>query len=79
MGLLSKCIFAITTHHTSMCSLGKDEAIISINTLGVIEGKLPPRIMGMVSEWASMHQDELLADWEKSKNLEPLEKIAPLP
>ena len=24
----------------------------------MIEGKLPPRILGMVMEWAAMHQDE---------------------
>lgn len=58
---------------------GNDEALISIHTLGVIQGKLPPRAMGMVAEWASIHQEELIADWERAKNLEPLEKIAPLP
>lgn len=55
------------------------EALISIYTLGVIAGQLPPRAMGMVSEWAVIHRDELLADWLKSSKLEPLEKIAPLP
>lgn len=58
---------------------GDDEAIISILTLGIIEGRLPPRAMGMVAEWGSMRQSELLADWERAQNLEPLEKIAPLP
>ena len=58
---------------------GGSEAVISINTLGVLHGKLPPRVMGMVVEWATLHQEELLADWEKARNMEPLEKIAPLP
>ena len=58
---------------------GDDGALISINTLGVIAGNLPPRVMGMVAEWASMHRDELLADWERSRNLVPLQKIGPLP
>lgn len=35
--------------------------------------------MGMVAEWAALHQDELLAEWQKAKDLEPLEKIDPLP
>jgi hypothetical protein len=30
---------------------GSDEALVSILTLGIIEGKLPPRVMGMVVEW----------------------------
>jgi hypothetical protein len=58
---------------------GSEEALISIITLGIIEGKLPPRVMGMVAEWGLMHQQELLADWERARDLEPLEKIAPLP
>ena len=58
---------------------GGDKAVIGISALGVIEGRLPPRIMGMVVEWAAQHQDELLADWEKARNLEPLERIDPLP
>ena len=55
------------------------KAVVSINTLGVIEGSLPPRALGMVAEWASQHRSELLADWERARNLEPLEKIKPLP
>ena len=58
---------------------GSDESLISITTLGLIQGKLPPRVMGMIAEWASLHQEELLADWERARSLEPLEKIAPLP
>ena len=42
---------------------GGDKAVIGIGTLGVIEGRLPPRIRGMVVEWAAQHQEELLADW----------------
>ncbi len=59
------------------------QAVIGIHTLGLIAGKLPPRIMGMVmgmvAEWASMYQRELLADWERATHLQPLERIDPLP
>jgi Domain of unknown function (DUF4160) len=58
---------------------GDDEALISIHTLGVIQGTLPPRILGMVVEWAALHREELLANWQKAKDLEPLDKIDPLP
>ena len=34
--------------------------------------------MGMVVEWAALHQEELLADWEKAINHQPLDKIEPL-
>ena len=58
---------------------GEYQAVIGIHTLGIIAGKLPPRIMGMVAEWGSMYQSELLADWERATHLEPLVKIDPLP
>ena len=58
---------------------GELESIINIQTLGVISGSLTPRALGLVMEWASLHQKELLQDWEQAKNLQPLYKIDPLP
>jgi len=58
---------------------GELEAIININTLGVITGELTPRALGLVMEWALLHQKELLRDWNRAKNLEPLDQIDPLP
>jgi hypothetical protein len=55
------------------------EARIDINTLAVISGKLPPRAFGLVIEWASLHQHELIELWRKAGSLEPLRKIDPLP
>ena len=40
---------------------------------------LPGRALGMVTEWASLHQRELLASWERASRLELPGKIAPLP
>ncbi len=51
---------------------------ISILTFEVIEGKLPPRIFGLVAEWASLHKEELLNDWELMKEGKKLNQIAPL-
>lgn len=58
---------------------GDQEALISIKTLGVIGGRLPPRVMGMVVEWAALHQEELLEAWERASSLEPIGTIDPLP
>ena len=55
------------------------EALIEVNTLAVFSGRLPARALGLVTEWASLHQEELRSDWQKAKNLEPLKKIEPLP
>ena len=57
---------------------GKDRAAIEIETLRIREGKLPPRALGLVVEWASDHQEELMADWEAARRDEPPAKIPPL-
>ena len=51
---------------------------IAIETLEVLKGKLPSRVLGLVLEWASLHRDELRTDWERARNEEPLEPIQPL-
>lgn len=58
---------------------GSSEAIINITTLAVIEGNLSPRALGLVTEWAALHQAELKTAWERAKNLEPPDEIEPLP
>lgn len=57
---------------------GKDKVAIEISTLRVLEGKIPPRVLGLVVEWASQYQEELLCNWELSRNSQSLKKIAPL-
>ena len=57
---------------------GEFEALINIKTLAVFSGKLPPRALGLVMEWAALHQKELKEEWEKARELEPLGKLAPL-
>jgi len=54
------------------------KAQIRISDLVVIDGKLPPRAMGLVVEWASIHQEELTENWKRSQKMQPLLKIEPL-
>jgi hypothetical protein len=44
----------------------------------VLEGQLPPRVLGLVVEWGIQHWDELMADWARSARQVPLVPIAPL-
>jgi hypothetical protein len=53
-------------------------ALIDIGNLSVFSGRLPPRVMGLVIEWATIHQQELFADWERARAQQELQKIAPL-
>ncbi len=55
-----------------------DQASISIEGLGVLTGRLPPRATGLVTEWATLHQSELRETWGRATKLEPLGKIEPL-
>ena len=57
---------------------GEDEAWFDINTMAVFNGNLPSRALGLVVEWASMHQTELYHNWELARQQEKMEKIPPL-
>jgi hypothetical protein len=54
------------------------EVQVAIDTLAVLSGEIQPRAMGLVIEWAGIHRAELLDDWEKARNNQPLENIRPL-
>lgn len=55
------------------------EAVVHIETLAVIRGKMPKRALALILEWASEHRDELREDWELCKTNHTPKKISPLP
>jgi hypothetical protein len=57
---------------------GDYEALIDIQKNEIISGNIPPRVLGLVVEWTAIHQQELMENWERSKNKEELLKIEPL-
>jgi hypothetical protein len=54
------------------------EAIINIQTLELIEGKLPRRALNLVLDWAELHQAELIEDWNLCEAKQQPKPIAPL-
>jgi hypothetical protein len=44
----------------------------------LLNGKLSPKAKALVVEWATLHQAELMADWELARQQAPLNKIDPL-
>ena len=54
------------------------EAEISIGNLVQLKGKLPPRVLGLVVEWAELHKEELMANWKLCVLGEELKQIKPL-
>jgi hypothetical protein len=51
---------------------------IDIDTLGVIEGQFPPRALGLVTEWAALHQAELRDAFDRVVVMKSPGKIDPL-
>ena len=54
------------------------EGIIDIEKNELIGGELPPRVLGIVIEWTAIHQVELMQNWERARQQEPLLDIEPL-
>ena len=57
---------------------GEYEASITINSFALLEGDLPSRVLGYVIEWASIHKQELLEDWNTIQTTGKHFKIKPL-
>lgn len=57
---------------------GRERAVIDVESLSVLRGRLSPRALGLVIEWAAQHQEELRTNWELARRHAPLEQIAPL-
>jgi len=53
-------------------------AVIAIKDLFLIEGELPPRVLGLVMEWAGVHKRELLENWDMIQETGKYFKIEPL-
>jgi hypothetical protein len=56
-----------------------EEASFDIETLELIVGRLPNRATRLVRRWARLHRDELLHNWQRAREGDPLIPIDPLP
>ncbi len=57
---------------------GGGSAMLEIETLAVMEGRLPPRVLELVVEWASLHRGELLNNWRAARAQTAMRGIRPL-
>ena len=78
-GIVIKMYFADHAPPHFHAEYAEHEARIAIDSLAVISGGLPARAMGLVAEWATLHQQELVGLWESARRLEPLHRLDPLP
>ncbi len=67
-------------HHTPHihAKYQEQEAVFAIPDGELLEGRLPHKKMNLVKAWITIHEEELMADWELALNGEPPYKIAPL-
>ena len=55
-----------------------EKATIRIEDLSLLSASLPPRALDLVIEWASLHKNELPANWDLASEHQVLKKIDPL-
>ena len=53
-------------------------AVIGIDPLEIHEGFLPPRVVGLVMEWAEIRREELRRNWTALATEGTFERIPPL-
>lgn len=58
---------------------GNNEALIDIWTAEIIAGALPLGARSLVRQWAELHREELMEDWNRARASQPLRRIEPLP
>jgi len=54
------------------------EAQIDLQTLEIIKGRLPNRVLSLTLEWAILHRNELKDNWQLAAKHKALNKIEPL-
>lgn len=59
-------------------SYGNHKASVLIQEGVISAGYLPKRQLKLVLAWAEIHQDELMQNWELSRDGKPLNRINPL-
>ena len=57
---------------------GRNKVAIQIPDFSILEGGLPPRALGLVIEWAALHRQQLIINWELIRRNQPPQKIEPL-
>jgi len=57
---------------------GDRRAVVAIDPLELLAGHLPPRVLGLVMEWAELHLRELLENWTTLATTGTFKPIDPL-
>lgn len=80
LGIVIKMFFSDHAPPHFHAFYGDFEACFCISSLELISGTLPPRVTGLVIEWATINQRELSENWDSlnKTNDGSFKKIKPL-
>jgi hypothetical protein len=56
---------------------GEHEISVEIES-SAIHGEFPARALSLVLEWANLHKQELIENWQLARHGQPLKRVAPL-
>jgi len=56
---------------------GEHEISVEMGS-GTIHGEFPARALRLVLEWANLHKQELIENWQLARQGQPLKRFAPL-
>jgi hypothetical protein len=57
---------------------GATRARVRVDPVSVLSGNLRGRALALVLEWATVHQHELLDNWDRLRTERPVRRIEPL-
>ncbi len=77
-GIIVRMFFAEHAPPHFHVAYGEYEATIAIQTLALMEGKIPRRALELVLDWAELHQKELLENWNLCLKHQQPKKLTPL-
>jgi len=56
---------------------GEHEISVEVES-GTIHGEFPARARRLVLEWANLHKQELIENWQLARQGQPVRRVAPL-
>ena len=77
-GIIIRMFYADHAPSHFHATYGEGELIVGIMPIRVLHGTATARVQSLVLEWTSLHQQELVDDWDRCRNAQPPLPIAPL-
>ena len=76
-GIIIRVFYETTRHQLPHfhAAYGDHLASFTIDPPALLAGSMPRKQLHLILAWAELHQDDLLANWERARDQLPLHKI----